>query len=107
MNRTVGTVRRATAVGALLFAFAFVAVVHAPPAGAVVSCGPPSAGSASVAVVVDTGSGEPLVRCVTVKEGASGRDALVAAGIPFRVGTGTPADNNKTQKQQKAKTGRP
>jgi hypothetical protein len=95
LNPSVGTVRRATAVGALLCALSVVAVVHARPAGAVVSCGPPPAGSASVAVVVDTGSGEPLVRCVTVKEGATGRDALVAAGIPFRVGSGTPADNNQ------------
>jgi hypothetical protein len=95
LNLLASSVRRAAALTVLLGAVAIFAVVRAPSAAAAVACGAPAGGMASVAVVVDTGSAEPVVRCVMVREGATGRDALLAAGLPFRVGSGTPADNNQ------------
>ena len=94
MSRPPASLRTAPAAVALLAVLAVLSVVRAPTAGAA-ACGPAPAGSAAVALVVDTGAGEPVVRCVTVRERATGRAVLQAAGIPFRVGSGTPADNNQ------------
>lgn len=60
------------------FVLAAVTLPAAPPAGAQ-ACGPAPSGQAAVSVVVDTGSGQPLVRCVNVPAGSVGFAALTAA----------------------------
>lgn len=62
-------------------------VAGAPTASAA-ACGPAPAGQVAVVVVIDTGSGAPWQRCMTLEERASGLDALRATGVQLRVGPG-------------------
>jgi hypothetical protein len=74
----------ACAAGVLLAAG--MATATAPPAAAAV-CGPAASGQVAVSMVVDRG-GAPSVRCVVVTQGATGLDALRAAGHTVRLDGG-------------------
>lgn len=60
----------------------------AAPAAEAATCGPAPAGKVAVVVVIDTGSGTPAQRCVTVPERSSGLDALRSTGVSLRIGPG-------------------
>ena len=81
---------RTAAAGLVLAAGVVASVGSATPAGAQ-SCGPAPADHVAVAVVVDAGSGSPLLRCVVLPAGSKGADALAAAigSDQVRVGDGS------------------
>jgi len=62
-------------------------LVTAAPAGAT-ECGPAPQGSVAVVVVVDRGGGPPSARCVVLTQGATGLDAMRAAGHSVRLDGG-------------------
>jgi len=67
-----------------------------PVSASSANCDGAPSGKTAVALVIDNGSSTPQMRCVVVASGATGRDVLRAAGVSFRVGSGTPADGNKS-----------
>ncbi len=81
--------RTATAVVALALLVQSILALAGPsqPAGAQ-GCGPAPSGQVAVVMVVDRGSGSPSSRCVTVRHGATGLDALRAAGHEVRLDGG-------------------
>lgn len=59
-----------------------------PSPAAATGCGPAPTGKVAVMMVVDRGAGTPSARCVTVEQGATGLDALRAAGFSVRLDGG-------------------
>jgi hypothetical protein len=93
-SRTVGTVDRFGAlllgtVLALVVASALVVADPSPPPAAAAGCGPAPEGRVAVVVVIDHGGAStPSSRCVVVDHGATGLDALRAAGHQVRLDGG-------------------
>lgn len=67
-------------------------VVVAPgldaPVAEAAGCGPAPQGQVAVVMVIDRGSGSPSTRCAVVPQGATGLDALRAAGHDVRLDGG-------------------
>lgn len=93
-SRTVGIVGRFGAlllgtVLALVLAAALVVADPSTPPAAATGCGPAPAGRVAVVVVIDHGGAStPSSRCVVLDHGATGLDALRAAGHQVRLDGG-------------------
>ncbi len=77
------------AVAALLVGVGTLVSWSADPApAAAVGCGPAPQGQVAVVMVIDRGNGSPSTRCAIVGQGATGLDALRAAGHDVRLDGG-------------------
>jgi hypothetical protein len=75
-------------VGLVAGAAAAPAGAAGPSVSAAAVCGPAPSGKVAVMMVVDRGAATPSARCVTVAQGATGLDALRAAGHTVRLDGG-------------------
>ncbi len=73
---------------ALVLGTALVVADPSPSPAAAAGCGPAPEGRVAVVVVIDHGAGAPSSRCVVVDHGATGLDALRAAGHQVRLDGG-------------------